>query len=204
MSSVIIRSFEPRDRSAVRDICCDTADRGGPVESVFSDREIVAVALTSYYLDYEPASASVAESDGRIVGYLLGCLNTRRCRRLMAWRIVPRVAWRGILHGLLWRRQSWRLLRAGVMTWRRGGFGAQASMTRYPAHLHINLLSGYRGNRIGQQLVERFLGQVQANGVPGVHAVVRQDNPVACRFFERLGFTALERRHETVVYAKTI
>ena len=36
--AVVIRGFQAADREAVRAICCDTADRGRPIERFFSDR----------------------------------------------------------------------------------------------------------------------------------------------------------------------
>jgi hypothetical protein len=52
-SQVVIRPSEQRDREAVREICCDTADGGERVESFFPDREVFADLLTLYYTDYE-------------------------------------------------------------------------------------------------------------------------------------------------------
>ena len=34
--------------------------------------------FTSYYTDAEPQSALVAELDGEVAGYLLGCVDSRR------------------------------------------------------------------------------------------------------------------------------
>ena len=65
---ILIRSYEARDRETVREISCDTAERGNPVETYFKDREVTADFLTSYYTEYEPISAWVAEYQGRIVG----------------------------------------------------------------------------------------------------------------------------------------
>ena len=84
-----IRPYRQADRHAVRAIVCDTAERGGPVERFFHDREVFADLLTRYYTDWEPGSLWVAERDAWVVGYLTGCLDTRRYHRVMAWRIIP-------------------------------------------------------------------------------------------------------------------
>src|SRR5512135_4682 len=87
---VIIRKYRPEDREAVREISWNTADQGRTVDLYFHDHEAVADVLTRYYTDWEPDALWVAECDGRVVGYLTGCLNTRRCNRATLWQVGPR------------------------------------------------------------------------------------------------------------------
>ena len=210
---VAIRLYEPRDREAIRQICCDTADGGEPVEAFFPDREVFADLLTLYYTDYEPSSTWVAERDGQVIGYLTGCLDTRRFLRVMAWRLVPRTFLKALVRGTLWHPQVVTLLSANLGGWLRGGFRREVSLWSYPAHLHVNLRKGNRGQKIGRQLLERFFQQVRDAGLNGVHAGVSSQNERARRFFESLGFTplALETRFRshgtqqpvsTIVYGK--
>lgn len=199
---MITRAYEPRDRPAVRQIACDTADRGEPA-SIFSDREILADALTRYYTDFEPQSLWVAESEGRVIGYLSGCLDDDRYQRLIAWRVVPAAIVRAIARGALGRWETWRLLVAMVRTWRSGGFYPRVPLEHYPAHLHVNIQQGFRGQRIGQQLVARFVEQAQAAGLSGVRVGVHEDNLPARRFFERMGFAELGRQPATLPAGNT-
>jgi ribosomal protein S18 acetylase RimI-like enzyme len=191
---VVIRPYQLGDREAVRKICCDTADAGEPVENFFHDRELIADLVTRYYTDYEPQSSWVAEADGRVVGYLNGCLDSRRYRRALAGRIVPMALLRAIGRGALARRQTWRWLGAVARTLLRGGLERGKSLQLYPAHVHVNVLTDFRGDRVGQRLMERFFQQVKAAGLSGIHASVRGDNSGGCRFFERMGFVELVRR----------
>ena len=214
--SLIIRAYHQVDRDAVRALACETAARGDPVERFFHDRVVFADLLTRYYTDWEPRSLWIAEQDGSVVGYLTGCLDTRRYRRLMAWRIIPAAVVRGLRRGALCHPETWRLLHGAVRTCRLVGFGRKPSLEPYPAHLHINLRRDVRGRQIGQRLVARFVDQARTAGVPGIHAAIRGDNPPACRFFERMGFVPLGRSpvmfpsgkrlelHETVLYGKRV
>lgn len=216
MTDLLVRPYAPRDRAQVRMLCCETADLGNPVERFFGDREVFADLVTGYYLDEEPASTWVAEQAGRVLGYLTGCLDTRRYRRRLTWFLVPRTVWRALGRGTFLSPKTWRLLGAGVKTWLQGGFQRRVPLERYPAHFHVNVAQDARGQRVGQQLVERFLEQLKRAGIAGVHVVVRGDNAPACRFFERLGFTALSRHPvirsadqggqmgEVVVYGKRV
>ena len=215
-TAVLIRPYEPRDRSAVRQICCDTADRGSSVEHFFRDREVFADVLMNYYTDHEPKALWVAEHAGQVIGYLAGCLDSRRYGWVMTWHVVPHTMMKAARRGTLLSRDSLKLCWAGFQTWWRGGWLKQAPLNRYPTHLHINLQGSFRGQGIGRRLIQQFLEQACASGRQGIHVSVRADNPPSCRFFEQMGFTELDRClvtlpmngsygvHETVIYGRSI
>ena len=214
-SFAFVRRYEPRDRASVRQICCDTADRGRSFEGFFHDREVFADFLTGYYTDWEPEALWVAEHKDQVIGYVTGCLDADRYRRVMAWWIIPRGVLRGLSRGILCSLETWRLLKAVIKTWQAGGLRV-ISFEKYPAHLHVNLREDFRGHGMGQRLVERFIQQVGERGLPGLRASVRRDSHSACRFFERMGFAIINRHrvvfpdggalreHETVVYGKAL
>jgi len=211
-SAATIRNYQASDRSAVREIACDTADAGGPVERFFHDRRIIADVLTRYYTDYEPGSLWVAECDGGVVGYLMGCLDTHRQQRVTRRRILPRVIVGAIARGVLLHAEAWRLLAAFAGTVILGGFPHAVDLIAYPAHFHINIREGFRGRGLGPQLVEAFRQQAGCAGVRGIHVVARGDNAGGRRFFEKMRFKLLGekplilpagarfRRTSTVVY----
>lgn len=214
--NVVIRPYRQSDRRAVRTIACDTAARGEPVEHFFHDREVFADLITRYYTDWESHALWIAEHEGQVVGYLTGCLDGRRYHRLMAWNILPATVIRGLWRGALLHPGTWRLFKAALTTWRRGGLRRTHLLDEYPAHLHVNVQRGFRGQRVGERLVRQFLQQAALAGQGGVHIAVRGDNAAACRFFERHGFTERTRhpvvfpsgtvfeRRETVVYGKRL
>ncbi|MBI3332680.1 MAG: GNAT family N-acetyltransferase [Candidatus Omnitrophica bacterium] len=189
-----IRPYEPGDRGEIRRICCDTADKGEPLERLFPDREVFADWVTRYYTDFEPSSTWVADHRGGVVGYLTGCLNPSRYRRITLWRIAPQALIRAMVRGAFLHPQTWGLLGAGLKIWRRGGFRPAAPLEGYPAHLHINLMQQFRGRRIGERLIQRFIEQAQREGLKGIHLVTREDNLPARRFFQQVGFLELGRR----------
>ncbi len=211
-----IRPYEPRDRVGLRQICCDTADAGQAVERFFPDREVFADLLTNYYTEHEPQSVFVADDHGEVVGYLTGCVDTKRFVRAMTWRIVPVVLVKALFRGVLWHPQTVRLLRANLPMWLKGGYRDNATLDGYPAHLHVNVREGFRGQRVGQGLVETFCERARAARVSGVHAGVSAENPRACHFFEELGFAAVHREPrfrkldnpshvlETIIYGKKL
>lgn len=188
-----IRPYRQADRAAVRRICCETADAGGPQESFFRDREFVADLVTRYYTDFEPALTWVVEGENGVTGYLTGALDTGRQRRVTAWRILPGAVLRAVGRGVLFQRETWRMVGALGRTLF-AGCGKSGPWESYPAHLHINLLPVARGQGTGQQLAELFFAAARAAGVTGVQVSVRADNAGGCDFFQRLGFVEVGRR----------
>ena len=188
-----IRPYEPRDRAGLRQICCDTADAGQPVERFFPDREVVADLLTNYYTEREPQSVFVADKNGEVVGYLTGCVDTKWFVWVMTRRIVPAVLIKALFRGTLWHRQTIKLLRANLSLWLKNGYRSRTTLDEHPAHLHVNMRQGFRGQHLGQRLVEAFCERARAAGVRGVHAGVSAENLRACHFFEELGFVELHR-----------
>jgi GNAT superfamily N-acetyltransferase len=192
-TGVQIRPYAPQDRDALRQICSDTADLGQPIERIFPDREVFADLLTNYYTQVEPESAFVADNNGEVVGYLTGCVSTKRFLRVMTWRIVPLILVKALVRGALWHPQTVRLFRINIGLWLKGGHRTGPAVDAYPAHLHVNMKDGFRGQHIGKRLVEAFCNHARADGAPGVHAGVNVENERACRFFQGMGFIELHR-----------
>jgi ribosomal protein S18 acetylase RimI-like enzyme len=190
--NVVIRAYEPRDREAARKICCDTAFQGEPVEKFFTDREVFADALMNYYLDFEPESSFVAEVNGKVVGYVTACCDSKRYRRTFALRILPLLLLKSLARGVFWkrgtRRFAWAMVR-GVLS---GAVRAPKLRRMYPAHLHINFSREFRGEGFGKQLMERALEHLRDAGASGVHIVTVKENDGAVRFFRAMRFQPLE------------
>ena len=192
-NNIILRLYNSQDRLAVREISYETADRGNSAENIFGDREVLADLLTCYYTDYEPQSLWVAEHERRVIGYLTGCLDSRRYLRIMGWRLWPCILIKAIFRGALWRPQTWRLFKATVMTLCQGKLRREIPFDKYPAHLHVNVRKNFRGQKIGKRLIERFIVQVKAAWLNGIHLSTHEDNISARKFFEYLGFMELSR-----------
>ncbi len=211
---VAIRLYRPEDRLQVRAIATATAGGEKSMESYFHDRESIADLLMQYYTDYEPGSFWVAVSDSLVIGYLSGCLDTKRYTRILTRRILPKVLSATVGRGALWRLETWHLLAGLVGTGFAGG-RPKVNLSTYPAHLHINLRQGFRGRGIGTQLMDSFKRQVTQAGGTGIHLLAAGDNPAGHRFFEAQGFRRLGewpiflpegrwfRRASTVAYGWT-
>ena len=184
----VIRPLRREDRQAVRSICRDTADRGRPLSDQAIDPELLADVLTRFYTDVESRWSWVAEAEGRVIGYVLAAPDTRRFRRILTWRIMPWAVLRAVSRGFPFTPAFRHLVGGAVRRRGRGVWPDFPVPTGHPAHLHINLLSAYRGQGTGRELIRHSLAQLAAAGVAGVHATVRADHPDGCGFFERMDF----------------
>ncbi len=188
MSNIIIRAYQKTDREAIRTICCDYADRGKPVEGIFPDRTVAADLLTAYYTDYEPASSFVAVDNGKVVGYVQGCLDNRRYGLVMLWILGPKSLGKIIMRGFIFHKAFWHTLGGMLANWRRFLTWRKQSFHSHEAHVHIGVAEAVRGKHVGQRLVSAFLHYAQTRGATSVSASVHEKNTAACRFFEHLGF----------------
>ncbi|MFA5873337.1 MAG: GNAT family N-acetyltransferase [Anaerolineales bacterium] len=193
MPDLVIRPYQPADRQPVFRIGADTAFFGAPIEAYMEDRNAFLDAFYAYYTDLEPEHAWVACADGEVVGFLAGCVNTRLHNRKLLRVILPRLTgnllrgkyhfgkrslhyFSGLLGGLL-RREFTRV-----------------DLDTFPAHLHINVESAWRGYKLGQRLMEAYLGQLRELGITGVYLDTTSLNEVACRLYEKIGFRLLDAR----------
>lgn len=181
----------------MRHVCCETAFAGAAVEPLFSDRDAFADFFTRYYTDFEPESAFVAEVDGQVVGYVLGCVRPRRFALLqpsiLLFFTVPKVAWRLVTgrYGAAGRRFiAWFVTRSWRETPKRPP-GA--------AHLHFNALAGHRNTGAMLALFKRFYRRLQESGVDAVFAQIQtgdggDDGRRSEKLFARWGFHPYDRR----------
>ena len=100
--------------------------------------------------------------------------------------------------GTLSRKYFWGLIKA-----QRFGKSPKVNLRQYPAHLHINLDSNWRGFGIGRRLIEAYLEQLSQQGISGVHLNTTDRNEAACRLYEKMGFKIVEA-HPTSLWSHLI
>ncbi|HEV8712492.1 MAG TPA: GNAT family N-acetyltransferase [Candidatus Binatia bacterium] len=172
MSQVILRRFAENDRERIREIARNTGYKGEPTRAFFEDEEVIPRLFADYYIDYEPESCFVAEVDGKIVGYVLGCKDTKRYYRVLLWKLVP-----GLIVRILWkiatlqyrRKTTYVTLWIAMRAWREM---PRFSLVQHPAHVHINVDARYRGGSVGKKLARAMLTHLKDMEVKGVHGIV--------------------------------
>lgn len=191
--SVTIRPYEPGDRAAVRQLCCETGFLGKAIDPVFEDRELFADYLTRYYTDIEPESSFVLVLDGSVKGYLLGSYRPFRQQifnffnnlslfmRGMAKYPFYNHATRDFIGWIL--RSSWREV---------------PKSPRRCAHFHFNMLPEAQGMANTGRLMNSYLDHLRNKGVRQVYGqVVTFESRRGAKLFERYGFQVLDRSEIT-------
>ena len=184
-----IRLYQPSDRSAVRQLAGDTAAFGDPIEHFLDAREMFLDAFANFYTDHQPDHLWIAEESGALLGYLMGCPNTRDYEdwfhanlKQVAWRALT-LRYRGV-----WTRKSmgylWRYYRTHL---------PYLDLSPYPAHLHIDTRADRRGGGVGTALMTVYLEQLRGEHAPGVHLETSSENKIAVPWYEKLGFQLLQR-----------
>ncbi len=169
---------------------------GNPIEPLFTDRDAFADFFTRYYTDIEKKRCLVAEDDGRIVGYLCGCLRYNLyplAQSLLIGGItMPKVVFRmavGRYEKRNYRFLKWFLIKSARET------------PMYPggsAHFHVNFLPEWRDGKITRKIIFRFLKSLPGQRVKRVYGQIQTyGDSRPSKVFERYGFKLFDQRQIT-------
>ncbi|WP_280294856.1 GNAT family N-acetyltransferase [Nocardia abscessus] len=184
-----IRGFTEGDRAALRALFV-RAGAGSPTESLWGHPESEAAIYLEPYMDLEPESLFVAESEGELVGYLTGCVDSAAFPS-ESERIEQAIR----RYRLIFRRRSAGFFARSIADTagaaiRRAPTAGDFRDERRPSHLHINVAPQARGTGAADRLMVRWFERLAQAGSPGCHLQTLVENVRAVRFFERMGFTA--------------
>jgi ribosomal protein S18 acetylase RimI-like enzyme len=185
-----IRPYRGSDLAAVYDICVETANAGQGARGRYSTDDLVPDTVAGPYVVLEPEHAYVLDDGGRAVGYVIGTANTPAFVAAYTERWLPRL------------RTRYQPLSKPPETEEEHRIDAMFHPERWllpeladhPAHLHINLLSGYRGSGRGREMISTFLASVAAAGAASCYLSVRPANVNARGFYARLGWHPVDVR----------
>jgi GNAT superfamily N-acetyltransferase len=189
MDKIIIREFRSGDRDYVRRIASATAFVDRDKIRYFFDEEVLADALTIYFTDYEPESCFVAESDNKVIGYILGTKDSCKMDRVSMRKIIPKLFFKSLTRGVFFDFRNLKLFLSIMLSLLKGEFFSPDFRPEFPALLHINLDKDFRGTHIGSELIRHFLKYLRGTGVTGVHLATF--SPGAYIFFKKAGFNLL-------------
>ena len=99
----------------------------------------------------------------------------------------------------LWEIEKWQSCVAYFLP-----LGYLPFKSKYPAHLHIDILDEYQGQGYGSQLMDALLDKLKSMNIPGVMLIVDKDNKGAQRFYQRKGFLKITNAFGGVVMAQKL
>jgi len=184
--------------ASVREICCLTGSDGNPIErerwGLFSD---YWVGPYERLLRDWTQVAWIPGGTAPVIGYLTGCPNSGPFELARSSIFVPWLFSRILTGFYPFDRDVVRTLRRESRIerspWETFSSSARDLVSRsYPAHLHMNLRSEWRGRGIGEGLMHRFLVELRAQGTPGLYLLCGE-GPL--KFYFRQHFSVLEKVH---------
>ena len=201
MSKILIRKYQDSDWDEVLSISYKTGYMGNDLEGTgrFDDIRLFGYLFCIYYLIYEQEHCFVAideNSNYKVVGYIIGTLDTKNQHRLFMKKMLLKISkrlvytlfkypktFRSVMNIL--KNKSWRLI-------------PRAFYYNYPVHFHINILAEYQGKGIGNQLLAKFEDHVKENGSTGIHLKTSNKNYNAIKFYLKNGYCKLFELDDTL------
>jgi ribosomal protein S18 acetylase RimI-like enzyme len=185
-----IRPYEPADLDGLYRVCLQTADSGEDATALFSDPMLPGHVFAAPYAIFEPSLAWVAEDAAGVAGYVLGALDTPEFQDRLERDWWP---------ALRARYPDPRQLTSTLPEWERVTLqaihrpftGDPELVSRYPSHLHIDLLPRLQGSGLGRRMMETLLAALRAGGSRGVHLHVSRANERAAGFYRHVGLIEL-------------
>lgn len=175
------------DLPGVYRVCLLTGAGGADASALHGDPDLLGHLWAGPYLAFPDAVTRVLRDEQGVAGYSLAVADTRAFEQ--------------------WVEQVWLPPLRASHPLGSGSTPADAAIIEqlhhpsradtgllagHPAHLHVDLLPRLQGQGWGRRVVEAVLEALADAGAPGVHLGVDEANTSAHRFYERLGFTALE------------
>ena len=185
-----IRLYQSADLDDLYRVCLQTADSGQDATSLVSDPMLPGHVFAGPYAIFEPSLAFVAEDAAGVAGYVLGALDTLAFEERLErdWWPALRARYpdpRQLADPLSGpERLSLQAIHQPFAT-------DPALVSRYPSHLHIDLLPRLQGRGFGRRLIETLFAALRASGSSGVHLHVGRANQRAAGFYQHVGLTEL-------------
>jgi len=186
-----IRSYRPGDLEDLYRICLLTGDDGQDATSLFHDPKLLGHVFAAPYALFEPSLAFVAEDTDGVGGYILGALDTQAFQERLESRWWPDLRTRYPDPSPGFPSDRWTPDQQ-VAHMIHHPFRIPGELaTRYPSHLHLDLLPRLQASGYGRQLIKTLAAALRDQGSRGVHLHVRHGNLNAAEFYRYLGFTEL-------------
>lgn len=185
---MIIRKYSEKDKERVKEICLANADLDSAETGDVKDFILLMFCL--YYIENEPENCFVAVDENDIpFGYVYGTTDFQKYK----------IGIKDYLNRIknLQNKEYYEDALTEIAD-------HEKHSELYPAHLHIDVLNGFRGSNAGTALITAFCNNLNDNGIVGVMLIVGEDNVRGRHFYENNGFTLLGEKPSGAEYGKLL
>ncbi|KAJ7368445.1 acyl-CoA N-acyltransferase [Mycena albidolilacea] len=187
---ITIRKATIVDAPSLSHICLVTADAGNSAESLHDFVELPGLVYAVPYVNLPTAWAFVMVDDSKdnsVVGYVVGSTDTRAYEQYASEKWWPVQAEKYLPSDMVREGdKKYAALLRNMHT------APDANIAFSPAHLHINILDGYRGQGWGRKMIQTAVDHLKGEGITRVWLGMDPRNAAARTFYERLGFTGFD------------
>src|SRR5215472_10492266 len=154
---VSIRPYLPSDLDDLYRICVQTAENGEDATDLFRDPKLPGHVYMAPYVTFEPSLAFVAEDASGVGGYVVAARDSRAFEQRLkdSWWPVLRASYPEpppeVAEALPAAERD--ALNAIHHPWDT----VDELASRFPSHLHIDLLPHLQGRGMGRQLIESLV-----------------------------------------------
>jgi ribosomal protein S18 acetylase RimI-like enzyme len=195
-SGVLLRAAKIADMPELLRVCLETGDSGKDATHLHKLPDLVGDIYVVPYVIHEPEFAYVLTAQSRVVGYLLGVLDTQAFETILAekyWSIA-KAKYQDIDFEITPSDQE---LLAELD---RQGFSSGELTSKYPSHLHIDIVESHQSAGYGKSMIAFLLAELKAAGSLGVHLHMSSSNDRARIFYKKFGFIELtENANECIM-----
>jgi ribosomal protein S18 acetylase RimI-like enzyme len=189
---MLIRPSVDSDLPYLYDICLKTGDAGKDASALFHDPQLLGQYYAAPYHFFDRSLCFIVEEDYLPQGYIVAAGDSSAFYQWFdaAWLPplrrrysvpVPR-DWAQSAHEQQLIDQLQQPVSLPKAPW----------LSRYPAHLHINLLPPIQGKGQGRALMNTLFAELGRRKIPGVYLGVMTKNTAAIGFYNKIGFSVLQ------------
>ncbi len=195
-SGVLLRAANTADLSELRRICLETGDSGKDATHLHKLPELVGDIYVAPYVIHEPEFAYVLLAENKVVGYLLGVLDTKSFENTLVEKYWPitKAKYQQIDFEITHSDQE-LLAELGKQ-----GFSDERLTQKYPSHLHIDIVESHQSAGYGKSMIAYLLSELKQAGSSGVHLHMSASNDRARVFYRKFGFIeVVENANECIM-----
>jgi len=184
---ITLRTLARDDIDTLYEIALATGDSGKDASKLYKDPKLIGHIYAAPYAVLTPQTCIVAEDNEGVVGYVVGVFDTRTFEAELerSWwpdlrQICPDPGATPQPHWTVDDKRCAQIHHPQPIP--------QSVVSKFPAHMHMNLFPRAQGQGIGRKLCENWLDLARENGVTGVHVGVSPLNRGGAAFWQKCGF----------------
>ena len=192
---VKLQSSIPADLPGLLKVCLETANGGKGATHLHNLHDLVGEIYVAPYVLHEQNFAFTLKASEKVVGYVLGVLDTGRFESRLDTDYWPatKAKYSALTQDLTPHDVSL------IKELNRQGFSPAELIAKYPSHLHIDIIESHQGLGYGKTMILHLLKALQDAGSSGVHLHMSASNDRANGFYKKLGFVEIHTNESEII-----